>query len=132
MNSRTKPDSQTASFTTTAGPLSMGRASASNPTQLDPEEALKQSNAAPFFQCQVAILLGGKAFFVSKTGYKGMSPEATKVADELVVFAGMRLPAVVRKERNSYVYIGPAYAHGIMDGEAWEERSALLEEFTII
>jgi hypothetical protein len=77
-------------------------------------------------------LLTGKAFFVTETGYMGTSLEATELGDTLVVFAGMSLPSVVRKEGGSYRFIGPAYSHGIMDGEAWEERAALAEEFTLI
>jgi hypothetical protein len=116
MNCRIKPDNETAS----------------NQALLDPEKAMIQNNAAACFQCHVTFCLCGKAFFVTKTGYMGTSLEATKVGDTLVVFAGMKLPSVVRKEGNSYIFIGPAYVHAIMDGEAWEGRSASLEEFTII
>ena len=99
---------------------------------LDPEEALTQNNAATVFQTYVMYLLTRKAFFVIKTGYMNILLVGIERGDTLAVFAGMSLPAMVREEGGSYRFIGPAYAHGIMDGEAWEERDALAEEFPLI
>lgn len=98
----------------------------------NPEQALQISNAANFFHCQVMWLLLGKVLFITQMGYVGTAPELAQVGDIVVLFAGMKVPHVVRKKGDSYAYVGPAYVHGIMDGEAWKEDPASLEEFTLV
>jgi hypothetical protein len=101
-------------------------------SNIDPEQGLKLSNAATFFHCQVMWLLVGKVLFITQTGYMGTAPEMTQVDDIVVLFAGMKVPHVLRKKGNSYGYVGPAYVHGLMDGEAWKEDPTSLEEFTLV
>jgi hypothetical protein len=132
MNCKTNSDAKIAYAHTITSSFSSGNIGNNSWTLQDPKEALSKNDVATFFQVYVIYLLLGKAFFVTKMGYMGTSLEAIQVGDTIVVFAGMNLPVVVRKEGDFYRLIGPTYAHGIMDGEAWEERSTLAEEFTLI
>jgi hypothetical protein len=37
----------------------------------------------------------------------------------VVLIAGVDMPLIIRKEGNLYLLKGPAYVHGIMNGEKW-------------
>ena len=45
---------------------------------------------------------------------------------------GAQIPFVVRKGSDGYQFIGECYVHGIMDGEAKESNSLVLEEITLV
>lgn len=50
-------------------------------------------------------------------------PEETRVGDKIILACGGRVPLVVRSDGDGYnQFIGEAYIHGIMDGEAFEEE----------
>jgi hypothetical protein len=39
---------------------------------------------------------------------------------------------VVRPKNGKYTLVGPAYVHGIMNGEAWSNDEYGLEKFTLV
>jgi hypothetical protein len=94
--------------------------------------ALQTSPTAIFFHCHMIISLYVKVLFLTRTGYMGMAMRETQVGDLIVVLEGMKVPSLIRKKGESYLFIGPLYVHGIMDGEAWAELSTSIEEFTLI
>lgn len=52
----------------------------------------------------------------------GISIETIQPEDEIWLLAGGRVPYILRKRTNgNYEFIGEAYVHGIMMGEAWPE-----------
>ena len=68
--------------------------------------------------------------FITQAGMIGVGPRDAQVGDEVWVFLGGRMPFVLRpiklsleaEETEDYhEYIGQAYVHGIMDGEAMRE-----------
>lgn len=67
-----------------------------------------------------------KTFFVSQQGYIGVGPEDTRVGDVVYVLFGGSVPFLLRDLpevegiRGSHTFVGHAYVHGIMDGEALE------------
>ena len=66
-------------------------------------------------------LLGGWAnrrFFVTEDGGLGMGPKVMQADDLVATVAGMRTPVVLRPSGAGFKFIGEAYVHGIMDGEA--------------
>lgn len=75
----------------------------------------------------------GRRLFTTKKGYAGLGPSATRVADCVVFLAGGRTAYIVREEKvpGTYTFLGEAYVHGIMDGEAFQGRYTL-QEFQIV
>ncbi|KAG4293606.1 hypothetical protein FPRO06_00191 [Fusarium proliferatum] len=64
--------------------------------------------------------------FVTETGYVGFGPRCMRPGDVVCVLFGGRTPYVMRPTAapDEYLFLGPAYAHGLMDGgaiDAWEE-----------
>ncbi|KAM7212723.1 heterokaryon incompatibility protein 6, OR allele [Rhypophila decipiens] len=62
-----------------------------------------------------------QAFFITKTGYMGIGPPNIAKQDEIWVLDGGNVPFVLRRESNggsSRRFIGDAYVHGIMHGQA--------------
>lgn len=49
--------------------------------------------------------------------YVGVFPGSTESGDVVVVLLGSKLPFVLRPSGDGYLLVGPAYVHGIMDGE---------------
>jgi hypothetical protein len=80
----------------------------------------------------------GRYFGVTEAGIMGLFPIGGKVGDEVALVFGMGLPVLVRmvgedgqekgngnekdegEKRKLYKLIGPAYVHGIMDGEGMD------------
>lgn len=79
----------------------------------------------------------GKRVFVSRGGYVGLCPFSTRRNDCVVVFHGGKTAYVLREVRaktsKNFIFIGEAYLHGFMNGEAFESHSTTTdEEFGII
>ncbi|KAK3344252.1 heterokaryon incompatibility protein-domain-containing protein [Lasiosphaeria hispida] len=57
-----------------------------------------------------------------KNGYLCLLPKLTKIGDQLAILKGGRVPLILRPRSDGAMeYIGEAYVHGIMDGEAFKE-----------
>lgn len=60
---------------------------------------------------------------LTRQGYIGSVPKNSRVNDEVCILHGGRVPFILRRldpgSRSSFV--GDAYVHGIMRGEAWEQ-----------
>ncbi|KAK3385795.1 heterokaryon incompatibility protein-domain-containing protein [Podospora didyma] len=59
--------------------------------------------------------------FVTSRGYVGLGPLGMRPDDEVVVLRGSSTPMVLRPGqtvRDAYTYVGEAYCHGVMYGEA--------------
>ena len=71
-----------------------------------------------------------RRFFISSSGYIGLVPSATMIGDRICVLSGGRMPYVLRpchkktgedvSDSLEYTFIGDAYVHGLMDGEAFD------------
>ncbi|OCT49395.1 hypothetical protein CLCR_04567 [Cladophialophora carrionii] len=63
-------------------------------------------------------------FFLSDDGSMGVGPSLSQVGDRIAVFNGTPMPAVLRSADQGtgeqYQLVGPAYVHGLMDGEAYQ------------
>jgi hypothetical protein len=56
---------------------------------------------------------------VTSKGYVGLGPKQVQDGDKIVVLAGAFVPYIVRKDHGGfYRFVGEAYIHGIMDGQA--------------
>jgi hypothetical protein len=59
-------------------------------------------------------------FFINQHGYMGVSPSDAKYDDYLCIAWGAPVPFILRKCGERYKFIGEAYVHGLMHGEAIE------------
>lgn len=75
----------------------------------------------------------GRQFFVSTKGFMGWCPASARVGDAVGLFAGCRIPYVLRGagESGRWRIVGDAYVHGVMDGEG-ERYGAVGEEMVRI
>src|SRR3569833_263089 len=68
--------------------------------------------------------MNGATFFLTKRGYIGLGTYHLQVEDSVHILFGGRVPFVLRARHDvghhCYSYVGHAYVHGFMDGEALE------------
>jgi hypothetical protein len=60
-----------------------------------------------------------------RKGNIGLVPTNAKVGDVVAVFTGGLIPIILRPESGHYTFVGDAYVHGIMDGEAMQDVNEL-------
>lgn len=71
-------------------------------------------------------LLDDRQFIITNEGFVGLAPAIAQPGDQIVVFAGMAVPFVLRpggpddKGRLRYYIIDDCYLHGVMYGELYE------------
>jgi hypothetical protein len=75
---------------------------------------------------------GSRRLLTSSHGHIALGATEVEEGDLICVFAGGNVPFIIRQKAGTrlYKYICEAYVHGIMDGEAWDEKK--VECFTII
>lgn len=71
-----------------------------------------------------------KTFLISRDGYMGICPRWAREGDLIILISGLTAPFIVRKEEGHYRLVGPAYVHGVMQGERWSLEE--LEEMTFV
>ena len=72
---------------------------------------------------QVTPFVQGRRFVVTNRGYIGLAPPAAEAGDSIIVLFGGELTYCIRpskEEPDCHMYVGEAYLHGFMDGEACE------------
>ena len=93
-------------------------------------------NGFLMFRTRLSALATNRRFMLTENNYMGLAPELTKVGDRICVFLGGQTPYIVRKSEeeqrhhasmsqdfSTEHFIGDAYVHGMMDGEAMEKYS---------
>jgi len=83
-----------------------------------------------------------QAFFVTASGYMGLGPPNTEKGDEVWVLSGGNVPFVLRPHvgrwggpeigENPRSFIGDAYVHGIMLGEATDSWNIITSRVTLV
>lgn len=71
----------------------------------------------------------GRQFAVTEQGLMGWVPLAARVGDNVGLFAGCRVPFVMRAFREGYKIVGDTYMHGMMDGEGEASEGEMLPIF---
>lgn len=62
-------------------------------------------------------------FLITERGYLELGPMTLEVGDIVCVLLGGNLPFILRRQENDeYRLVGENYVHGLMDGEAMQER----------
>ena len=71
-----------------------------------------------FFQ-SVKAWACGRTVIVSQSGLIGLGPWRTLPGDIICRLAGLSVPTILRRrDDEAYTFVGDAYVHGVMDGEA--------------
>lgn len=91
------------------------------------------SFSARFSFCRVFL---GR-FFITNRGYIGIGSHDTKIGDCIYVLHGGKVPFILRpvEYQNvspSFQYIGHAFVHGIMDGEAMQNPESQAEVVSLV
>ncbi|KAJ4982518.1 hypothetical protein SVAN01_11988 [Stagonosporopsis vannaccii] len=71
----------------------------------------------------------GRQFGVTTQGLMGWVPLAARVGDNIGLFAGCRVPFVMRKWEDGWKVVGDAYVHGVMNGEGEASEGEMLKIF---
>jgi hypothetical protein len=85
-------------------------------------------------QAILAFIFRERAVVVTKKGYIGQGTNRCKVGDLVCVLLGCNLPVILRPVEDHYEFMGEAYLHDIMHGEAiqaMEEGKVQLESFEL-
>jgi hypothetical protein len=75
---------------------------------------------------------GGKAFAVTEGKRLAMVPATARLDDVVVIFAGSKVPSILRQQGEAFLFVGSAYVHGAMDGELWTGDQSDMQEFTLV
>ncbi|KAI0967575.1 HET-domain-containing protein [Xylaria arbuscula] len=68
-----------------------------------------------------------RRFFITKNGYMGLGPRDTNVGDSIILLQGYQAPILARDtEEGRWKVVGDAYAHGIMEGSAFNPEKCKL------
>lgn len=104
-----------------------------------PEFKVLQSLSEDDSQAEICETIFGtlhyQTMFKTQSGKLGVAPYSIRAGDQIVLFAGMDYPMVIRPQGDEYRLICPAYVHGIMHGEAWEtllKAGAELQDFVLV
>lgn len=79
----------------------------------------------PYLECAMERRLGS-----CEHGWLCLLPDGALKGDSVVLAEGGRVPLVLRPDGDGYyMYIGEAYIHGVMDGEAFQPE--LLQDIKV-
>ncbi|CAM1504189.1 Fc.00g017800.m01.CDS01 [Cosmosporella sp. VM-42] len=100
------------------------------------------------FSTTYNIAFGGRQLFMLGYKHLGLAPLSAKAGDEIWILPGLSAPAVLRRTERSveealsqvsldenaarYHFVGAAYVHGIMGGEAVQGGDVKLEDVELI
>jgi hypothetical protein len=63
-----------------------------------------------------------RRLIITRKRHLGLAAEHVKPGDMVTILMGGQLPMILRKVNDHYLFIGEAYIHGIMDGEAMAQN----------
>ncbi|KAK5626019.1 hypothetical protein RRF57_001735 [Xylaria bambusicola] len=76
--------------------------------------------------------IAGRRFAITDQEYVGLVPDTAKDGDVICIMQGFNVPYVLRQIGDHYIFLGDAYVHGIMMGEAFQRDDSLSECMTEI
>lgn len=74
-----------------------------------------------------------RRFFITSKGNLGSGPIEMRTTDLVCVLNGFKTPVILRKRASgdTFQWIGPAYVHGIMQGESLKESNRVVALFKL-
>ena len=73
----------------------------------------------------------GHRLFTTKEGRLGLGPSKTMVGDKIMLFAGLSLPMLMRKDGEKNRLVGRSYVLGFLKGEGWPDDDSQLQGYEI-
>lgn len=77
-----------------------------------------------------------RCVFMTNRGYVGLGPRTARAGDRVCILEGGRVPYLFRqvpgKDENTVTFVGDAYVHGIMYGEALEGQKVEFEKLLVL
>ncbi|KAI1439855.1 heterokaryon incompatibility protein-domain-containing protein [Annulohypoxylon stygium] len=96
----------------------------------EPFERIKEQGESDAYQGLAQCKCRNRSFFFTQTGYMGLGPDV-QTGDLVCIFFGAEVPFVLRPKSACYEFIGDAYVHGVMEGEAvGMQRPGILKKTT--
>lgn len=86
-------------------------------SDLDDQHSEDEVQASHFAEAMYNACMN-RRFFVTTTGRFGLGPHFMKAGDIVAILYGLQWPAVLRVAGNDFIFLGTAYIHGMMYGEA--------------
>lgn len=68
-----------------------------------------------------SVLSNYRRMIRTRKGYIALAPRYAQPGDWIGVFAGGKVPLVIRQDGSHWQLIGECYVHGLMKGEVWDE-----------
>lgn len=93
---------------------------------------ISRSRETALFQHYFGLISQGLTFFATEVGHMGTAMPVVQAGDCIALIGGLQVPFVLRSVGKQWCILGPAYVHGIMDGEAWDDEEDMQQEFEII
>ncbi|PMD28939.1 HET-domain-containing protein [Hyaloscypha variabilis F] len=84
--------------------------------RISSDRKLLNLHQAIYLQCE------GTRLLITTDGRLGKGLKNIQEGDAVALIAGVDIPMILRKDGGSYRSMGPAYIHGIMNGEMWPEN----------
>ncbi|KAL8957075.1 MAG: hypothetical protein Q9193_005558 [Seirophora villosa] len=85
----------------------------------------EEAKALPFAR-QLSAIFNTKRLVATSKGFVGAAPLSTSEGDQIYLLSGGRVPFVLRaRSDGTHTLVGDSYVHGIMRGEAFEQREQL-------
>jgi hypothetical protein len=78
----------------------------------------------------ISVRLMSDTLFTVSEGQLGICWGDVHEGDVMTLLEGASAPVVLRKTGEGYIYVAPAYAAGIMNGEAWDNDPVVDEYVT--
>ncbi|KAJ4286158.1 hypothetical protein N0V90_013507 [Kalmusia sp. IMI 367209] len=63
----------------------------------------------------------GRTLVRTANGYLGLAPKDTMAGDSVALLEGAKTPIILREKGEEWSVTGPAYVHGTMSGELWDD-----------
>lgn len=73
------------------------------------------------FSSKAASVCHTRTLVITRKGYFGLGPGATRAGDLCCIIFGSPVPLILRHADENYQLVGEAYVHGVMNGEAVEQ-----------
>ncbi|KAK4552960.1 hypothetical protein LTR86_009884 [Recurvomyces mirabilis] len=77
-------------------------------------------------------MLTGRSLFDTGRGYVGLGPSTMRRGDQIYVVAGAQVAFVLRPAGHGDEFVGEAYVHGVMDGEAVKGRKGEFSDIKLL
>lgn len=97
---------------------------------------LNQSQVTLWDRRLAQVMAGRKLFRTKQNGFLGNGPQSLEIGDLVCVLAGGTVPYLIRPvddtKGNRFRFIGEAYVHGIMHGEAVQAQGIEVHEIILV